>query len=171
MLRLFVLRHAKAAIASPGMKDFDRGLSERGMRDGAKLAKLMQRRGYLPHSIIVSPSRRTKMTLHCIIQAYSDEAAPKIDYDENLYFGEADSYLSAARSFGSSVSGMLIGHNPMCEVFTSSLAATGTDAARKALQEKFPTCALAVFEVESDDWQSLGPASAYLADFIVADDH
>ncbi len=170
MLHLFVLRHAKAAIALPGMKDFDRGLTERGNADAANIAKFMRKNGYAPQRITCSPARRTRMTLHGVMSAFNDNSLPVIEYEPALYSGEAGDYLQAAREFGDAKSGMLIGHNPMCEVFSASLALKGNAHAQANLHQKFPTCALAVFKIEAESFAETGPATAFLEDFIFPED-
>jgi phosphohistidine phosphatase len=44
-LRLYLLRHARASAAEPGMADFDRPLSERGRRDAEATAALFSDAG------------------------------------------------------------------------------------------------------------------------------
>ncbi len=170
MLHLFVLRHAKAAIALPGMKDFDRGLTEHGSTDAAQLAKQMKKLGFLPQQIICSPSRRTRMTLHGVMNAFDDNSLPNIEYEPALYSGDTEDYLNAAKAFGPAKSGMLIGHNPMCEIFSASLALKGNPHALSAMRQKFPTCALAVFKIDAENFADVGPDTAFLEDFLVPAD-
>jgi phosphohistidine phosphatase len=170
MVRLLVLRHAKAAIATPGMKDFDRGLTARGVDDASALADVMRKQGYLPQKIACSPSRRTRMTLHGVMRAFDDAHAPVVDYVDELYSGEPSDYLTVARGFGDTSTAMIIGHNPMCEVFSSAMSERGKDKARSGLHEKFPTCALAVIDFDAKNWSEIAATNAYLADFLLPPD-
>lgn len=166
MLRLYILRHAKAALASPGMKDFDRELSNRGMDDAREMAKVMRARGYVPQRISCSPSRRTRMTLDGVKAAWGADG-PDVEYDASLYHGDSDDYLNAIRGFDGAQSGMVIGHNPNCEIVASLLCGGGEARALEILNRKFPTGALAVFDLAIDDWARVKPGAGHLAAFYI----
>ncbi len=55
MSRLFLLRHAKAAWAKPGMKDFDRPLDEEGIASLMRLARSMKETGLFPTALSSPP--------------------------------------------------------------------------------------------------------------------
>jgi phosphohistidine phosphatase len=168
MLRLYLLRHAKSSWAEPGRSDFDRGLSERGEGDLPRIAAAMREGGYLPERVFCSPSRRTRLTLHGIMAAF--RTPPSVDYVDALYGGTLDDYFDCLRGLAGQPSAMIIGHNPMCEAFASALTNSGDPAALAAISGKFPTGALAVFEIDRDAWSAIEDQSAHLADFIVPRD-
>ncbi len=166
MLRLYILRHAKAALASPGMKDFDRELSNRGMDDARQMAKVMRARGYAPQIIACSPSRRTRMTLEGI-HSVVENAAHEVDFRQSLYHGDTDDYLTAIHAFDGAREGMVIGHNPNCEILASLLCASGEPDAIETMNRKFPTGALAVFNLAIDDWKQAKPGCGHLQAFVI----
>jgi phosphohistidine phosphatase len=166
MLRLYILRHAKAALASPGMKDFDRELSSRGLADANQMAKVMKARGYHPQKICCSPSRRTRMTLDGLQNAWKKDE-PEITFDASLYHGDSDDYIAAIRGFDGAHSGMVVGHNPNCEILASLLCGGGEAKALETLRRKFPTGALAVFDLAVEDWSRVKPGAGHLAAFYI----
>ncbi len=166
MLRLYILRHAKASLATPGMRDFDRSLSDRGVEDARHVAEVMRARGYVPQMIACSPSVRTRMTLDGVRPAFG-ASEPQTVFDQTLYHGGSDDYLAAMTGFDGATSGMIIGHNPNCEIVASTLCGGGERHAVKILKEKFPTGALAVFDMDLSGWGEVKPGCADLADFIL----
>ncbi|HSO47380.1 MAG TPA: histidine phosphatase family protein [Rhizobiaceae bacterium] len=166
MLRLYILRHAKAAMAAPGMKDFDRELSARGVDDAQQMAKVMRAHGYGPQTIACSPSRRTLMTLEGIKPALENKPHA-VDFPQALYHGDTDDYFAAIHAFNGAREGMVIGHNPNCEIVASLLCAGGEPDAIETMNRKFPTGALAVFDLAIDDWTQAKPGCGHLKAFII----
>jgi phosphohistidine phosphatase len=168
MLRLYILRHAKAVIATPGMKDFERPLAVRGETDCLHLAKAMADKDYLPEMILCSPARRTTMTLEGVMPAWRKLPKPRVAYDEALYSGDHRHYLSAVRSLPAGTkAAMIVGHNPNCEMVSSQLCGGGLPEAVRMLRQKFPTAALAVFDLDIAGWNEADTANGSLVDFLV----
>jgi phosphohistidine phosphatase len=170
MLRLYILRHAKALMATPGMKDFDRPLAQRGHSDCVQLAWIMAERRYLPERVLCSGAKRTRETLEGVLPAWGTAEKPAIEYSERLYSGDHGTYLSAIRSLSAARSAMIVGHNPNCEMVASLLCGSGEPEAVKNLLVKFPTCALAVFDIATGRWEETTPGSGHLVDYIFPSD-
>jgi phosphohistidine phosphatase len=170
MLRLYILRHAKALVAMPGMKDFERPLAQRGHSDCVQLAWIMAERGYLPERILCSGAKRTRETLDGVLPAWGKAERPSIEFSERLYSGDHGTYLAAIRSLSAVRSAMVVGHNPNCEMVASLLCGGGEPEAVKNLLGKFPTCALAVFDLATERWEETTPGSGQLVDFIFPDE-
>ena len=168
MLRLYVLRHAKSSWTEPGKRDFDRGLNDRGETDLPHIATMLREKGYTPDHVLCSPSLRTRLTLHGIMAAFA--SPPVVDYIDELYSGDTDAYFDCLRAVAADKSAMIIGHNPMCEAFASALASSGNAEPFAAMSTKFPTGALAVFDIDLPRWSDVGPKSGYLADFVTPKD-
>ena len=60
---------------------------------------------------------------------------------------------------------MVIGHNPTMHEVALDLVAGGNKRALRSLGDKFPTGALAVFELDGV-WPALASATAHLAAFV-----
>jgi phosphohistidine phosphatase len=65
---------------------------------------------------------------------------------------------------------MIVGHNPGLENFAGALAGRGDKPARKALDDGFPTCALAVIELDVERWTDVSPKVARIVGLYVAKD-
>lgn len=165
MLRLYVLRHAKSSWADPGQKDFDRPLNQRGRDALVAIRELIAERGWEPRHIFCSPTARTRQTLTGIQAAFRD--APNVSFEAILYSGDASAYLHCLGSIENGGPAMLIGHNPMCEELCEWLAGGGDETAVAKMRAKFPTGALAVFDIDKANWKSLSAGSGNLVDFIV----
>jgi phosphohistidine phosphatase len=65
---------------------------------------------------------------------------------------------------------MLVGHNPGMEQCAALLAREPVRrkerARHEALEEKFPTCALAVLDFDVGRWRDVREGSGKLADFV-----
>ena len=165
MLRFYLLRHAKSSWAEPGQPDFDRGLNQRGNDDLPRIAAAMREKGYLPDHVYCSPTLRTRLTLHGIMSAF--ETPPNVDYVDTLYSGGVTAYLDCLRHHGQHNAVMIIGHNPMCEGLSTALAGSGEAEPLAQMSVKFPTGALAVFDLDAPDWSKVDNGCGHLADFVI----
>jgi phosphohistidine phosphatase len=151
MTSLFLLRHAKAIHAEPGMRDFDRPLHPRGIAECAFVAKEMRARGMMPGHVLCSASRRTFQTLELVEQAWLQGSL--ITYSKELFSADAAGYLDLIRQFSDAPNLLLVGHNPCIEELATGLVSRGDRNAIDTLMRGFPTGGLAHFEFE-------GPFSA-----------
>jgi phosphohistidine phosphatase len=163
MTSLFLLRHAKAVHAEPGMRDFDRPLHRRGIEECAFIAQEMSRRAMLPGHVLCSASERTRQTLELVRSALPQSS--KITYSEKLFSADAAGYLQIIREFGDAQSLLVIAHNPCIEELASGLVTRGDRDAIDTLMRGFQTGALAHLEF-NEAFSALAPRSASLAAFI-----
>jgi phosphohistidine phosphatase len=161
--RIYLLRHAKAAVALPGQKDFDRNLVESGQTMAARLGETMLGNGFVPEVVICSPSARTRETWAAVagFLPFDIEAG----FDRSLYDGAPGSYLKAIRSAGNAASVMIVGHNPMTEETALELAGSGEPGAINALNMGYPTAGLAIFD-QDEALEHTTPGRARLVAFI-----
>lgn len=146
MHRLYLLRHAAAGWAGPGMRDFDRPLTEKGRADAAAVGRQMREHGYLPDLVLLSSAERTRETWSCVAPALgANDGGIREIVSETLYNGDADAYLASIREAPPAGSILLVGHNPMMAELASSLAGRGDKAALHAVASGFPKAGLAVF--------------------------
>ncbi|UCI18042.1 histidine phosphatase family protein [Mesorhizobium sp. B2-1-8] len=157
MKQLLLLRHAKSSWDDPDLDDFDRPLDERGLKAARLIGRELAARGWLADLALVSPAMRARDTWRLV--AAELPVHPRVAFAEALYDASAADILSEIRKADPS-SGCLVvlGHNPGLEDLAKQLAGPGSEAkARKRLEEKFPTAALARFVLE-DDWSGLTSA-------------
>ncbi len=145
MTRLYLLRHAKAGWALPGVRDFDRPLEASGLEDAAATGTAMRACGFVPDVTLCSNARRAKETLEGLA-ANADTG--RVVFLDSLYTEDAAGYLDIIRKHGEHGSVLVIGHNPMMEDLAAAVSGGGEDSARDVLNYGFPTSGLAVVRFE-----------------------
>lgn len=145
MSRLLLLRHARASWPQPGAQDFDRSLTESGRENAAELALKMAESGLLPDSVLCSSALRAAETWQ--ILAAKCPGVP-VTYSKSLYTGDVNAYLTLIQSMENSENLLIVGHNPMLEDLALALSVNHEPAPRKHLVTGFPTCGLAVFDID-----------------------
>ena len=163
MTSLFLLRHAKAAPALPGMGDFDRPLDAAGVNDARRIGAEMAARGMRPEAAICSASLRTRQTFEQIGPFLSAEITDLI-FSRSLYSADAHGYLEEIREKEGSAL-LVIGHNPSTEELAGLLVSRRDRRAADSLLQGFPTGGLAHFEFDGA-FALLKPHSCALAAFL-----
>ena len=167
MKRLFLLRHAKATPAEPSVEDFDRTLMLSGMQDAAAMARYLRKTDYRIEMIFCSAAARTTQTAELVLQ----ELVADIEYRDALYLADPGKILAAVRAAPAGLSSlMVVGHNPGLEECAAGLAREPVRrqerARHEALEEKFPTCALAILDFDVGRWRDVAQGSGKLVDFV-----
>ena len=167
MKRLFLLRHAKAVPAESGVEDFDRTLMLSGMQDGGAMARYLRKSGYSLDLILCSASARTTQTAELVLQ----EMPTDVEYRDNLYLADVPKLLAAVHGAPAAVTNlMLVGHNPGLEHAATLLAREPVRRKERtrheALEEKFPTSALAILDFDVGRWRDVGKNAGKLVDFV-----
>lgn len=141
--RLILLRHAHSSWALPGQRDHQRSLDDRGRREAPLVGAAFQHLGIQVDRILVSTAQRAQETIAALRPFISADA--EMNSLDDLYALGPEAYIAAARHSGVA-SLMLVGHNPMIEEATASLAPKGDGKALETLRAGFPTAGLAVIE-------------------------
>jgi phosphohistidine phosphatase len=167
MKRLFLLRHAKAVPAESGIEDFDRTLMLSGMQDAGSMARYLRKSGYAVDLILCSAAARTMQTAELILH----ELTCEVEYRDNLYLAEPVKLVSAIRAAPATVAAlMIVGHNPGLEASATLLAREPVRhkerVRHEALEEKFPTCALAILDFDVGRWRDVTQGAGKLVDFV-----
>ena len=122
MSRLYLLRHAKAGWALPGVRDFDRPLDASGHADAEVMGTAMRACGYIPDITLCSNAKRARETLEDIA-GHTDTG--RVLFFDKLYSEDAAGYLSLIHENGARGSVLVIGHNPMTEDLAMALSGDG----------------------------------------------
>lgn len=146
MSRLFLFRHAKAAWAEPGMRDFDRKLSPDGIEEAEKMGQALRARNLKPHKIICSSATRAQQTFDAI--DLNDGWRELVTFDSTLYSTDAPGYLEVAAAEDLEGDLMLIGHNPMLEDLAIGLGQNGNDEAYAHINMGFGTACIAIIKFD-----------------------
>jgi len=169
MKRLYILRHAKAAPGEPGQDDHARALTLRGIADAEAVARYLHKNGAELDRVLVSTSARTVQTADLVLREL--QSPPRADYRDGLYLAEPGKILAMIQGLPARTGAvMVIGHNPGLEELAAFLAREPVRRKererRDVLEEKFPTCALAVLDFDIERWRDIQPGEGALVDFI-----
>jgi len=127
--RLILMRHAKSAWDTDADSDHDRPLSKRGKRDAGRIARELQRLGWLPERVYTSSARRARRTWKRMAKALDGEAAEiEVTPVDALYMADLDDIRDEAAGWPPEARTVLVlGHNPGWEEALHAL--TGGDDA------------------------------------------
>jgi len=155
MKTVVILRHAKSDWSDTALRDFDRGLNDRGYRAAEVMGHWAAQAGMRFDAIVASPAKRVVETLRRFRAAHGHCPEPR--FDLRIYLASAASIAEVVAETAPDVTRLLIaGHSPGLEEFI--LEAAGDDPGselREAVEEKFPTAAMAVLDFDIDDWTQL----------------
>lgn len=164
MKTLYLLRHAKSSWDDPGLKDEERPLNERGFRAATVMGLYFAQCGFRPDVILCSSARRALETLDQIRPRLAGK--PALTIDKAIYRADSKALLELVRSLPEETGSVLVvGHNPALEEFAVSLAGGGAKDARERMEQKYPTCALAIFSLPKQPWGEIDWKKAELRSF------
>lgn len=163
MKRLYILRHAKSSWSEAGLNDHERPLNKRGRQAAPAMGAHMARRGYRPDGILCSSAVRTRETLD-LVRPHLGCGIPVL-LERRVYQAGAAQLLGYVRGLPAAWdSALLIGHNPGLEDLVQLLRDPKTSG--RTLSGKFPTAALAVFDLPVTDWTRVDSRLGRLVELI-----
>lgn len=149
---VILMRHGKSDWTPLGVSDFNRPLSERGIREALAQAQALLKEGYRPDLILSSPALRAWHTAHLVAQASS---LPHAAVQPNIGFYEEDPqavYLALDSLPNRFDTVVFVGHNPLwsqlasqwsgenIELATSELVVFALEGVPLALRSGSATC-------------------------------
>lgn len=158
---LILMRHAKSSYPG-GVRDHDRPLSERGVRD-AMVAGAWLRAGFPAiDDVLCSTATRTLRTAEAIGVPAPLRSAPEI------YEAAPEAILEQIRLTGAPVRTLLVvGHAPGLPGLAMELADAASDRpAEQQMHAHFPTAAIAVLQTDVG-WSELDLGDARLTSFHI----
>jgi len=165
MLTLSLLRHAKSSWDNPNLRDFDRGLNERGRDAAPRMGAYMAAHGIVPDLILCSPSVRTRQTLELVLPHFA--AHPPVLYEDAIYLGAPSTLLKRVRKLDDVVKhAMIVAHDPGLHHLAMDLSGSGDSELLQSLAAKFPTAALAVIAFRGGRWSKVQPGAGRLTLFM-----
>ena len=163
MLRLLLLRHAKAASPS-GILDLDRPLAKRGQEAALVMGDYLKRERLEPDLALVSSARRTQETWERV-QPILGEIAMRPD--GRIYEASVGRLLEVVREVEPEMRTVLvIGHNPGFEELAKLLIGEGDMDSILRLGQKYPTAGLGVIDFELVSWGEVKPKAGRLERFV-----
>lgn len=129
------------------------------------MGRYMAEHAMIPDHAIVSTATRTRATWRLVAEMFPHR--PPVDFEDRIYEASPRDILAAiAQAPASAQSLMVVGHNPGFHETANLLVDSGDRRMRKSLVDKFPTAALAVIDLDIDDWSAIRPGSGRLAYFV-----
>jgi phosphohistidine phosphatase len=155
--RLLILRHAKSDWANSSLTDWERPLSERGMRDAPRVGELLRKQSIVPDMIITSDALRARTTATSV----ADTAGYTRDLvlEPVLYLARPDVIVGVLTALSDDNAGtvMIVGHNPGLEDLIERLSGE---------QFPMPTAALMQLDLPIERWSDLdGSITATIKDY------
>lgn len=161
MKRLGLLRHAKSDWDDMSLRDFDRGLNDRGRKGARLMGEHIVSHGGTWDILIASPAERVRRTIEA-----SGLDVPVV-WESRAYLGDSDALLKLiVEHAGNADAVLLAAHNPGLHDLALELSASPDDSPLYAeLLGKFPTAAFAVIELDLTRWADLAHGSGKLIHF------
>ena len=149
---LGLFRHAKSDWNDARLRDFDRPLNKRGHKGAAVMGRHIRDYGRKWSRVIASPAVRVTQTIDLAAKAAG--STPPINWDRRIYLANSLTLLDLLREQdGDPESIIMVGHNPGLEDLIFDLVPDdGRSPLRDIVEEKFPTAAFAVLELDIDRW-------------------
>jgi phosphohistidine phosphatase len=160
--RLLLIRHAKSSWDDASLPDRERPLAGRGRKAAERMGAHLRNEGLRPDVVLCSPSRRTRETLELL-----EFSGAEVTYVDELYGASAHDLLASAREVRDDAEVIaVVGHNPGVQDLSIELARDEAAEEALRLRQKFPTCAVAIFDVDGA-WRDVATGRVRLASFVV----
>lgn len=152
MKTVYLIRHAKSSWDHPDLRDIERPLNERGLRDAPFMAKLLRSKSIKPDAIVTSPAVRALTTATFFKTELELEASQFIIRDE-IYEAFTATITELIKQLPEAYETVLIfGHNP-----------TFTGVANRFSKEyisNIPTCGIVGIEADVKHWNEFNEKTA-----------
>ena len=155
MKRLYIIRHAKAVKSVITHVDFDRPLEARGNKDAQRMAAYCKDNLDTPKLMISSAAVRTMETMQHFEKEFPNA---QVITSPDLYHASAGIIRNAIEKADNKADVLYIfGHNPGMWELVNSLVRGNND---------FPTCAVAIFQADTDSWGRFFTSKPELVEFL-----
>lgn len=158
MKTLYIVRHAKAEEAKPGLKDFDRNLTDRGVEQATQVSKILHKQSVTVDVILSSPAARAFTTAQIIAQGIC-YPINRIQIISEIYEASVDDLLEIISMIEPNCnSAMLVGHNPTISTLAQRFS--------REVNTDLSTCAVVVLSFEQKSWEEVSIHSGNLLNSI-----
>lgn len=163
MKTFYLVRHAKSSWDNPDLKDEERPLNERGLKDAPFMAKLMKSKGVEPDLLVTSPAIRALTTA-----AYFKMA---LEVDGEDFWVRDDIYEAMTVKITDLISKlpedaetvMIFGHNP---TFTN----VANQFTNKYI-DNIPTCGVVCVRSEAATWPEVNASNSKVVEAFFPKDY
>lgn len=148
--KLVLVRHAKSSWNDPTLRDHDRPLNDRGLRDAPEMGRRLSERGLVPDAIVTSSAVRARSTAE-LVAAELGFDPQRIMTETRLYAAAPREVLDVIRALNDHAERVLVfGHNPEFSELAHAFS---------PVIVHMPTCSVAEFDFDVDSWAQLVEAS------------
>lgn len=142
---IYFIRHSKSSHDNPDLKDFDRPLAERGIREAPMMGQRLNKTGIVIDLVISSPSKRTRETVALFARELPFEVEDVL-WNKEVYAAPTEILKDVIYNIDDQYSNVLIfGHNPS---FTHCVNFFQKDTVIMNL----PTSGIFGIEFQTDSW-------------------
>lgn len=157
MKTVFFVRHAKSSWDNPSMRDIDRPLNERGLRDAPQMGLKLKQLNAGIDLIVSSPAKRAYTTATFFAAALG-LAPEKIVLEPKLYEAMSEDVISVINGISDEYHCIAVfGHNPtftfIANLFTEDYI------------DNIPTCGVFQVNAKINSWQEFGENNGRLTAF------
>ena len=157
MKTVYLVRHAKSSWDYQSLRDSERPLNDRGLRDAPIMAKLLRKKGVKPDAIISSPAVRALTTATFFKNELAIDGEDVIIKDE-IYEAMASTIVALIQRLPENLETvMLFGHNPtftsVANIFTEKYIAN------------MPTCSIVRIDADVANWLEFKEGNGKVTEF------
>ena len=147
MKTLYLVRHAKSSWDFPNLSDFERPLSNRGIRDSPEMGRRLADKNIIPDLMLSSPAVRAISTCENIAEEIR-YPSNEIVKDKAIYHASESTLLRVVQEVNDHVRSLMVfGHNPGFTDFANALA--------HANIENIPTCGVFACSFDVIHWKDV----------------
>lgn len=158
MKTVFLVRHAKSSWEDISLRDIERPLNRRGLRDAPFMADLLKGKGIQPDQIISSPAVRAYTTATYFAKAF-EIPIKAIVKREAIYEAYTRDVVTLIQELSDDLNTVLLfGHNP---AFTS----LANLFSKEEYIPNIPTCGISKIESNTTTWSNFSEQTAHLTAF------
>ena len=154
-IELVLTRHAKSDWGDPGLRDHDRPLNERGLRDAPRMDTRLAETGFRPDALLSSTALRARTTA----EAFAAALESTVTLVPDLYGAPPSTLLTTASGSGA-LRVMLVAHNPGMAELVDTLSGGRIG--------EMPTCAQKTWQNQFGLAKPTSLATRLISQFVVA---
>lgn len=147
MKTLYLIRHAKSSWKDPELKDFDRPLNKRGLKNAPYMGNILKEDNIIPDLIISSPALRALNTAQIIAEVIGYNES-RIVTNKRLYEADIDDFINVITPISDEVKTLfIVSHNPGITLFNNWVGDKRID--------NIPTCGIVRLELSIKYWKDI----------------
>jgi len=145
---LYIIRHGKSSWDHEDLRDIDRPLATRGVRNAGEMAERLQVLNLVPELLLASPASRARNTALIMSKSWGVRAE-NLQIVDALYMAYHSDIEDVVAGVSSAVMSLAIfGHNPSFTTYANSFLELPLD--------NLPTAGIVIVTLESENWREIG---------------